>query len=108
MDVRSFPEMGVIHRAYAASYQHYKWCKNQAALNLSPWLPWDAWLPEAEHCYECWNALYDAHIGNWPDRETHLRKLRNLLGGRAYYRGEMPIPIYMHHIDESEELPDGN
>lgn len=57
---------------------------------------WRKVFYETKYCYRCWDALYDAQGGFCEEedyRRQALRRLRQLIGEEAYYKGLIPPPV---------------
>ena len=53
-----------------------------------------AWLANETECWPAWNTLRSSHLTDTvAGRRSALRRLREILGDVAYFRGEMPPPV---------------
>ena len=90
------PSQEIIKTAIAFNEQHRAWLEMRAAAR--------PWCVGTEHALEqtrrlglAWTSARDAinEGGQWNERRVSLARLRELIGERAYYAGEMPpwVPV---------------
>lgn len=95
-DLDRFPSEAVASRHVAFSMSHIEWVEMQGQLN--PRDDWTPWLWEAKMLHGAWEDLWWAADESVTDeiRLSRLSRLRDRLGLRAYFRGEMPpcVPLW--------------
>ena len=93
-DLERFPGLIEAAQQLAFSEEHLRWLDERCATHGDGY-GMREWCKEAQHCHDCWRALYDAHRRDitsiwWGRDGDQLRGLRRMIGTRNYMNGAMP------------------
>jgi hypothetical protein len=94
-DREMLPGIDRTYKTVHEAREHLRFCREQRAMRLSPQLPWDRWVREAERTAAAWEWLMEATSYSWFGDEYKLQclsELRDLIGWNAYYAGVLPEP----------------
>ncbi len=93
-----FPDRDTVNEFLAFNRAYRQHLSNRQPLELAHWWELRAAIQETDQLYQIWDTVRDARCDYYyvTVRRQALKKLRQLLGPDAYYRGQLPphVPLW--------------
>jgi hypothetical protein len=97
-DCERFPSREAINELLSFNRAYRQYLGSRQPVDLARWWEFRIALQETDHLYHIWDTLRDARCPYYyvTVRRRALKKLREVLGDDAYYKGQLPphVPFW--------------
>jgi hypothetical protein len=101
-DCNRFPRRETVNELLSFNRAYRQHIGVRQPVELAHWWEFRAALQETDHLFQVWDTVRDARCEYYyvTVRRQALKKLRELLGDDAYFRGELPPPVPLWRFQE--------
>ncbi len=94
-DCQRFPDRDAVNEMLSFNRAFRQHIGVRQPLELAHWWEFRATLQETDYLYQVWDTVRDARCDYYyvTVRRQALKRLRDLVGGTAYYEAELPPPV---------------
>jgi hypothetical protein len=106
-ELARFPPFNMAMDMMALSSAHQIWLETRAQAEIAP-CELANWKAENTACHDAWGKLAFCHVGGMSSlckRWERLMRLKEKLGPKAYYGGQMPPPAPIWRFREGPPPP---